>query len=66
MENRIIKLDKPIKETRVCKTCGRKKTFVFVWQEVGGGLWTRDYKPYLWLMKCPRCKDVSMIKEQDK
>ena len=55
------KLEKPIKENRTCKICGRKKTFVYLWQvNCGGGLWTKDNEPSLPLMKCPRCKNTSM------
>lgn len=59
------KLDKPIKETGVCLQCGRKKTFVFVWQEENGGLWTKDYQPKLYYMECPRCKQRAMVMEDE-
>ncbi len=60
----MIKLDKPVKETRICKICGRKKTFVYVWQERSGGLWTKDNKPSMPFMRCPSCKTLSMVEEK--
>ena len=56
-------LDKPIKETRICNFCGRKKTFVYIYREEMGGLWTKDNEPHLWYMDCPRCKKRGMVKE---
>ena len=59
-------LAKPIKEKRICTICGRRKTFVYVWKAPSGGLWTKDIKPNLPYMRCPRCQNITMIEEDSK
>lgn len=54
-------LTKPIKEERICTNCDRQKVFVYTWRDPSGGLWTKDSKPCLPYMECPRCKNKTMI-----
>ena len=54
-----------IKEERVCTNCGRKKTFVYIWKDPSGGLWTKDSKPCLPYMECPRCKSATMMEVEE-
>ena len=67
MNAKLIKLDKPIKETRTCLNCGRKKTFVFDYQLVKPdsnerlGLRTRNNELCMPYMVCPRCKKNTMV-----
>lgn len=58
-------LTKPVKEERVCVNCGRKKIFVYAWKNPSGGLWTKDGKPNLPYMECPRCKNKTMIEVEE-
>lgn len=58
------KMDKPVKEIRTCSECGRKKTFVYVYQANLGGIWTEDNQPCMPFMICPRCKKRTMIREE--
>lgn len=58
-------LNPPIKEKRVCVNCGRKKTFTYTFKDPSGGLWTKDSKPCLPYMLCPRCKNATMIEAKE-
>lgn len=65
MMRKMKKLDKPIKENRICTECNRKKTFIFKYKAAMGGLWTKDNQACMPVMPCPRCKKWSMITEED-
>lgn len=54
------RLNPPIKEERICANCGRRKTFTYTFKNPSGGLWTKDGKPNLPYMDCPRCKNKTM------
>lgn len=71
MNCNLIKLEKPIKETRTCVNCGRKKTFVFIYQLVKPdsneklGLRTKDNELCLPYMFCPRCNKNTMVEVEE-
>jgi len=66
MKVQLKQLDKPIKETRICTECGRKKTFTYKWFTLFGGLWTDNNICCMPKMECPRCKKNTMVEVKEK